>query len=162
MKTKNNVQQAISHSTALVIGLVLTGFTGIAQGSTHDFFADTHSGANAEIRDNKSSVTVEAFIRSEAMVLEMKSSLALEAWMFAGSDYDVSTISYEKETELPLEIENWMMEDIQAMTFEQEEEAPLGIESWMTNNNRAFTFEHEEETSLKLEDWMFSHGMVNF
>ncbi len=127
MKTKNNVQKAISQSTARVIGLVLLAFSVNAQGSSNDFLANNPGGKWIE----SSSVKAEEYLSSEKMVHEMEPSLELEKWMFVHPGYAAFSIGYEEEVELPLELEDWMMKDNRLSTFEQEEEAPLKIEDWM-------------------------------
>jgi len=143
MKTKNNVQKAITKSFAVVISLVLISFTVNAQ----DFWKT--------VFENNSFSQI-----AMAMVDGTEASPA-SADANSTTDADASAEYYAVETEESLELENWMTNDnnfFETVSIETAVDNSLEVESWMTNeslfNGTAAYLEVETEDALQLEDWM--------
>jgi hypothetical protein len=71
----------------------------------------------------------------------------------------------EAESENPLEIEEWMVDENNFGTFislEAETDEPLELEDWMTDEDRFYaTFQIVEEADdeLKVENWMLNSNL---
>ena len=146
MKTKNNVQKAVTKSLAVIISLVLlsltvnaqefwnsvfknNSFTQIAMVMTHENTGPSHYEAEP--------LNSEASFR-ELFVPETEPALVLEGWM----KNDVLFISWmemlETEAEPALELQDWMMNEdsfgVKSLTIEQEKESALQLQDWMVNS----------------------------
>jgi hypothetical protein len=71
----------------------------------------------------------------------------------------------EKETEAPLSVENWMMDDSnfsEATSIETEIETPMEIENWMLDENtfivNSVVIETATDEQMELEDWMLNEN----
>lgn len=144
MKTKNNVQQTILKSMAVVFSVALISLTVNAQ----DFWQSIYE--NNGFKDI-----------AMAMV-NIKTETSVES-----TNADLFSY-YTEETEESLEIENWMMDEYSFGTFvtmETENESPLELEGWMTNdsyfNNASEMFIEETENELEIEDWMLNENLFN-
>uniref|UniRef100_UPI00321727C3 hypothetical protein n=1 Tax=uncultured Draconibacterium sp. TaxID=1573823 RepID=UPI00321727C3 len=141
MKTKNNVQKAITKSLAVIISLVLISLTVSAQ----DFWKT--------VLENSSLSQLAMAMTSEASPASADANSTTDANAFA--EY------FAAEAEDALDLEDWMTNDnnfFETLTIETVVENSLELESWMTNeslfNGTAAYFEVETEEALELEDWM--------
>ena len=144
MKTKNNVQKAVTKTFAVVISLVLISITVNAQ----DFWRSV-------LRNSSFSTIASAMVDHYPNVNNNEADVIVTR----------SFTGFESETENPLELESWMTDESnfsKSFNFETETESPLQLENWMTNENtfntKNFSEEVEKEEPLVLEDWM----LVNF
>lgn len=71
----------------------------------------------------------------------------------------------EKETEAPLNVEEWMLDDSNfssATSIESEIETPLEIETWKTNEKtltvNSVVIETATDEEMELEDWMLDEN----
>ncbi len=143
MKTRNNVQKAISKSLAVIISLVLISLTVNAQ----DFWRT--------VMENNSFSQIAMVMVDNTEV----STASVDA--YSASDMDNFTKYTAVETEEALNIEEWMVNEnnfFTTLNIETEVEEALEVESWMTNENlfdgMAKYFEVETESNLEVEDWM--------
>jgi hypothetical protein len=72
------------------------------------------------------------------------------------------------ETEEPLELEDWMIDETSFATItfiEAETETPMEIEDWMINESNfdvnSFSLEIETEEEMNLESWMLDENNFN-
>ena len=143
MKTKNNVQKAITKSLAVIISLVLISITVNAQ----DFWKT--------VLENNS------FSQIAMAMAEPTEASPVSADATTTSDADAYAELFVVEAEESLELENWMTNEANFFTsvaFETAVEGGLELEDWMTNENlfdgNVAYLEVETEASLTLEDWM--------
>ena len=167
MKTKNNVQQAILKSLAVVFSLILISITVNAQDLLRSIYennafkdialamADVNSETATEL-NNANTFSAFAEVESEA-------ALNVEDWMIDETNFAI-VISFQEEIESPLDIESWMTDDnyFNHPTFQYvvETENELEIEDWMLSNN-LFTATSDNEKPLELENWMISDKVWN-
>lgn len=71
----------------------------------------------------------------------------------------------EKETEAPLSVENWMLDDSnfsEATSIETEIETPMEIENWMLDENtfivNSVVIETATNEQMEVEDWMLNEN----
>jgi len=144
MKTKNNVQKTITKTLAAGMSLVLISITVSAQDFWKSFAEN--SGLNAI---------------ATAMAEPVPETTKNETYNVSSADLT----AFMEETEEPMELENWMMDDhtfSASFSIESETEKPLALEDWMTNENTFntsnFVMEEESEEALSLESWMTSES----
>ena len=162
MKTKNNVQQAILKSLAVVFSLALVSITVNAQ----DFLKSIYENngfkdialAMVEVKDETSNEISNADAFTTLFEVESEEALDVENWMVNESSFG-TFVSIEEENDNPLELENWMTDnsyfDITSTKLIEETENELAIEDWMVNDD-LFTTTGNDEQPLKVEDWMVS------
>lgn len=167
MKTKNNVQQAILKSLAVVFSLVLISITVDAQ----DFWKSIYENngikeialAMVDVKTETTSELHDANSFSAFLEVESEEALEIENWMMNENNFG-TFISIEEEIESPLEVENWMTDEnsFNPSNFEliQETDNQLEIEDWMLNEN-LFGEISDIEEPLELEDWMLSEEVWN-
>ncbi len=135
MKTKNNVQNTVLRTAAVVVSFVLISFTVAAQ----EFW--------------KAILTNSSFNQiALAMVDTPKKNAAAESTSKQAS----KSAFYEQESYAMLNVEAWMIENDYFRIYENqqiENENVLQVEEWMLDTNVFFT-EDETESPLKLESWM--------
>ena len=144
MKTTNNFQKAILKSLALVVSIVLISFTVNAQGFWGSLLENnTFNEIALAMVDTK--------YESQPVLTDANNSTNVDAF----------AAFFEDETEEPLELERWMINDDNftiGNTFEEVVEDPLELEKWMINeiffSGTLFNFEIETEEPLEVEDWM--------
>jgi len=146
MKTKNNIQKTALKTVAAATGLAILSFTVNAQGSLKSLFENNE-------------------INHIAMVMEKTSNTFVSNNTRSFTDAEVYVTYLTEETEEPLTLENWMVEEINfvmSAEVEAETESPLEVEDWMKSEN---TFEvysallkSETEEALNLEDWMINEN----
>lgn len=153
MKTKNNIQKTVLRVVALT-GLIILGFTVNGQYELNSLFGtnETNNMAMALGKKNINYGTTLANIRNFADANSFSANLA-------------------EETEEPLQLEDWMMDETNFSMMnliEAETESSLEIEDWMTKENNfdinTFYMVEEIEEPMKLEDWMMnetSFSMMN-
>ena len=147
MKTKNNIQKTALKSVAAATGLAILSFTVNAQGSMKSFFENNE-------------------ISHIAMVMEeTHNSFASNNTTRSLTDAEVFATYLATETEEPLHVENWMVNESNfttAFKIEAETETPLQVEDWMTNESTFDVYsallETETEEELVLEDWMINES----
>ena len=145
MKTKNNVQKAITKTLAAGISLVLISITVNAQDFWKSFIEN--SGLN--------SIAI-------AMVEPISETTKTETYAVTNADLT----AFIEETDEPMELENWMTDESifnSSLSIENETEEALKLESWMTDDSyfgvSTFKIVEETEEPLELEDWMISEKM---
>ena len=185
MKTRNNVQEAILKSAAVIVSLVLISFTvnaqnfwkSLLQNETFSQIAmamvDHEAGNNAG-SENASNYTDANF--AEYAAIETEESLKLEDWMLNDANF-ATTSSFAEETETPMELENWMINEnlftVPTMDLNVETEAKLELESWMINDDvfnvelktkinkvisgTNFVYTQADEPDLNIEKWMVTN-----
>jgi hypothetical protein len=167
MKTRNNVQKAITKTLAVIISLVLISITVQAQefwqsvlnnSSFHQIALAMVDGASVETPSTTKNSEVTLNYEEEA-----DAALNVEEWMIDES-YFSTVYSFETEVESSLELENWMVNENlfngYAAWFSVETEEALELEDWMTNQEhfgvRTVEVAIEQEEELQLEAWMTS------
>jgi hypothetical protein len=155
MKTKNNVQKTAFKSVVAATGLAIIGLTVNAQYSLNSMF-ETNSSSHiamvaAKTTDNSftKALNTSSLFKTSSMaaylVAESEEPLHLEEWML--DDDNFSTFQIETETENPLELENWMTEesnfDANLFNFDIEKEEELNLEDWMLNENKFDVIENK-------------------
>jgi hypothetical protein len=170
MKTRNNVQKAITKSLAVIISLVLISITVNAQDFWRTVLENNSFNQIAlAMVDNTevSSVSVDANSFSEMdtyaefTFVETEEALEIENWMTNENNFFAS-MNIETEVDEALEVEGWMTKeslfDGTSFYLEVETEEALEIENWMTETDyfgvRTIEIETETENSLELEAWM--------
>ncbi|NQU86700.1 MAG: hypothetical protein HQ541_13155, partial [Mariniphaga sp.] len=128
MKTKNNVQKAITKSVAVITSLVLLSFTVNAQGSLTELLADNSFGAIAKVLVENPSGNESGYIDSEFFNEANEESLDLEEWMISSTNDSGFSLIIEEANEESLQIENWMVIDSSFDIFDEIEEKPLQLE----------------------------------
>lgn len=170
MKTRNNVQKAITKSLAVIISLVLLSITVNAQNFWKRVLENNSFSqiAMAMVDVSETSTApagattandMDAY--AEYFVVESEEALDLENWMTNENNF-FETVTIETEIESSLELENWMTNetlfDGTAAYFEVETEEALQTEEWMTNTNyfgvQTVEIEEETENNLEVEAWM--------
>jgi len=147
MKTKNNIQKTVLTSVAAATALAILSFTVNAQGSIKSFFENNE-------------------ISHIAMVMEeTHNSFALNNTTKSLTDAEVLATYLATETEKPMLIEDWMVEEnnfVMPAKLEAETETPLQVEDWMTVESTFDVYsalpETEIEEELVLEDWMINES----
>lgn len=170
MKTRNNVQKAITKSLAVIISLVLLSITVNAQNFWKTVLENNSFSqialAMADVPET-STASSDAFTTSdmnayaEYMVVESEEALDLENWMVNENNF-FTTIEIESAVESTLELEDWMTNESlfngNAAYLNIETEEALEVEDWMTNTNSfevpAIEVETESEEALDVEPWM--------
>ena len=170
MKTRNNVQKAITKSLAVIISLVLLSITVNAQNFWKTVLENNSFShialAMAEVSEN-SPASADAYTTSnmdayaEYFVVETEEALDLENWMVNENNF-FATVTIETAVESSLELEDWMTNESlfngTAAYLEVETEQALEVENWMTNTNNfevpTITVETENEETLEVEAWM--------
>jgi hypothetical protein len=175
MKTRNNVQKAITKSLAVIISLVLISITVNAQDfwktvlENNSFSQIAMAMAdNTEARpvSDDATTTGDADTYAEFFVVEAEESLEIENWMTNDANF-FSSVALVNEVESELEVENWMTNeslfDGTASYFEVEIEESLEVEEWMQNQDyfgvKIVELETETEETLELEAWMTDNAI---
>lgn len=138
MKTKTNFRKAALRSVAVVVSFVLVSITVSAQ----EFWKKvlTNSSFN-EIAlamvetSNKGEVPAQTKNENAHWYSYDKAfdpALELEGWMTSQNYFETIVFSFENEGELPLNVENWMLNESLFYTRDMQEK-PLTLESWMTS-----------------------------
>jgi len=150
MKTKIESQESkkVQHVTltmALIsVSLIIMSVAANGQESMKSYYAS-----------NEADYT--AFLMNETRPVSVK-----EANYNATASYSALL---ETESENPLEVEEWMVDENNFGTFislEAETDEPLELEEWMTDEARFYTtFEiaDEADDELKVEDWMLNSNL---
>ena len=146
MKTKNNVQKAITKSLAVIISLVLLSITVQAQEFWESVWSNNSINkiAMAMVSDSekystevKSGKTDNSITYARYFAEEAEKNLQLEDWMVNDNLFNVNTNWFKVETEAALQLEDWMMNqdlfNVKTVEISNETEAPLLMEDWMTN-----------------------------
>lgn len=164
MKTKNNIQKTVLKSVAAATGLAILSLTVHAQGVLKSFLENDGTGHIAMVIENATHNSFAAntysgsFINAEtfAAYLEAENELPLnvEDWMIEVTNFEMWA-EIEAETEYPLEIENWMTNENTFNGFapylEAETESPLQVEEWMTDDRNFGSFSALLETETESE-----------
>jgi len=166
MKTKNNVQQTILKSMAVVFSVALISLTVNAQ----DFWKSIYENngfkdiamAMVEVNTETTLESTDADL-SSYYAEENEESLEIENWMINENNFG-TFISFEVASESALELEDWMTNDSYfdktSEMFIEETESELEIEDWMLDEN-LFNAAGEVEQSLQMESWMLSEDIWN-
>jgi len=146
MKTKNNVQKAITKSLAVIISLVLlsftvnaqefwksvlknNSFTQIAMAMTNETSGPSHYEANS---------TTHTASFSEFFGTEAEPALNLDEWMMNDALFTGISGMVYPEAESSLELEEWMMNEdnfgVRLFVIVDEKEEALQLENWMVDN----------------------------
>ncbi len=138
MKTKNNVQKAITKSIAVVISLVLVSITVNAQ----EFWSTVyqHSSFNeiamAMITDDAGTTT--SSTGKLTLTAEKEATLELENWMTSETFFNTNTANLETVNENALDLETWMFNDVHfgntTPTIVLDSDNTLKLEDWMVND----------------------------
>ncbi len=174
MKTKNNVQKAITKTLAAGMSLVLISITVNAQDFWKSLFENSSFNTIATAMvDNNPKVTNNETITSATANFatfneETEKNLELESWMTDESNFTATFTSENNEVEAPLSLEDWMTSknlfEVNLLNAVEDEKS-LELESWMTNENNfkspAFEMLKETEKSLELENWMLEEHNFN-
>jgi len=145
MKTKNNVQKAVTKSLAVIISLVLLSFTVNAQEFWKNVLHNNSFTQIAMVMTNETSATgshisstSDATSFSEFYTIEAEPALELESWMTDDALFSTSADMFLPEAEPALELEDWMMDDdnfkIRTFIVIEETDPALQLEDWMVNN----------------------------
>ncbi|MDX8338673.1 hypothetical protein SLH46_05735 [Draconibacterium sp. IB214405] len=170
MKTRNNVQKAITKSLAVIISLVLISITVNAQDFWRTVLENNSfsqiamvmtDNSEASTASTDATATTDMSAYAKYAEVETEEALDVENWMLTENTF-YSTVSVATETESALEVENWMTNesffDGMASYFKVETEEALEVEDWMQNTDYfgvpSVNIEEETETGLELEAWM--------
>ncbi|QGY45566.1 hypothetical protein GM418_18385 [Maribellus comscasis] len=167
MKTKNNVQKAITKTLAAGMSLVLISITVNAQDFWRSLFENSsfNTIATAMVDNNPKAMKTETHASSaadfSAIYTETEEALELENWMTDEGSFE-STFNFENEVEAPLNLEDWMTStnsfNKTSFAMEVEVEEALELENWMIDEtnfeNSSIEFIKETEKPLELENWM--------
>ena len=147
MKTKNNIQKAAFKSVIAATGLAMLSLTLNAQDSLKSLFENNGTNQMAlatKTNDNwfKSNVNSKSLINSNTfaayLVKETEEPLQLEDWMLNEDNFS-NHFHIEAETEGFLKLEDWMTResnfDVNSFNFEIETEEELSLEGWMLDEN---------------------------
>ena len=146
MKTKNNVQKAITKSFAVIISLVLLSFTVNAQDFWKTVLKNNSFTQIAMVMTSEHSVPSHYKVSAPASTAsfgemfgtEDEPELALENWMINETLFSGVTGMLQPEAEPALELESWMMHEesfgIRTMVIMEEKEAALKLENWMVDS----------------------------
>ena len=163
MKTRNNVQKAISKFLAVVISLVLISITVNAQDFWKSVMENNSFGQIAmamatETKNSPTEITASSLtgVKTNVIAEETDNALELENWMLNESNFFTT---FAEDAEETLELEAWMTNEAIFSTntfFVEEAEEALQIEEWMLNENNfeVNNYQAEAEGVLKLEGWM--------
>lgn len=170
MKTKNNVQQAILKSLAVIISLVIISFTVTAQDYWKSLlknfnFNEVELAMVVEIT-NYNQVENSAYNFDKLLTQETEEALELENWMIDESNF-TTLFSIDEESESPLNVEDWMTDETlftaNSFYIEVETEETLNLENWMTDANyfepSPIQIMKEADAKLDLEDWMLDEKL---
>jgi hypothetical protein len=170
MKTKNNVQKAITKLLAVSISLVLISITVQAQ----EFWKSVLiNNAFHQIAMTDESNVVLPPIHSHADLVsfyeeESDKELLLEDWM-VNQNYFLGKLTSEIEQESSLELEPRKMNEnlftgVEAW-FTTEKEDTLELEYWMIDTDyfgvRTVEVKIEKDAKLQLEEWMINSKIWN-
>ena len=173
MKTRNNVQKAITKSFAVVISLVLISITVNAQDFWETVFENNSfrqialaMADNSEASPASADATTNANTFAALLEVEVEETLELEDWMINETNF-YSSLTMETEVENALEIEEWMTNenlfDVSTLYMEVETEAALEVEGWMQNQDffivKTVEVTIEIENGLELESWMTDNNI---
>ncbi|MCK3685764.1 hypothetical protein [Maribellus sp. YY47] len=169
MKTRNNVQKAITKTMAVIMSLVLISITVNAQEFWKTVLKNNSFSQIAYAMSEQrtgAAATTETLVADytelgSLFVAEAEPSLQLEDWMTDASRF-TPMMAIVPETENALELEDWMMNESlfssTAGMLTVEAEPALQVESWMTDASRFdvrnLKVETEVEPKLKVENWM--------
>lgn len=151
MKTRNNVQKAITKSFAVIVSLVLLSFTvnaqefwkNVLENNSFTHIAMAMSNEEASGRSHyETSAPATAATFNEMFGTEAEEELSLDTWMTDDARFLAISSMVQPEAESSLELENWMMN-----------ESNFGI--------RFFVIFSEKEDTLKLENWMVDSKVWN-
>uniref|UniRef100_UPI0032173109 hypothetical protein n=1 Tax=uncultured Draconibacterium sp. TaxID=1573823 RepID=UPI0032173109 len=164
MKTKNNVQQKILKSIAVVFSVALISFTVNAQGFLKSIYENNSfkdiALAMAEVTETPAPTNADL---TSYDAEEYEEALEIEDWMINETSFG-TFIPVEAASESPLELEDWMTDDSYFNTvtdaFMNEMDSELEIEDWMLDEN-LFNTRQENDHALELENWMFSEDIWN-
>ncbi|WP_303920256.1 hypothetical protein [Draconibacterium sediminis] len=170
MKTRNNVQKAITKSLAVIISLVLISITVNAQDFWRTVMENNsfsqiamamtdNTEASSASADASSTTDMSAYARYAAV--DAEEELDVENWMLAENNF-FTTVDVAIEAEEALEVENWMTNesyfDGMASYFKVDTEETLEVEPWMQNTEYfgviSVEVEEETEAALEVEPWM--------
>ncbi|WP_346856772.1 hypothetical protein [uncultured Draconibacterium sp.] len=170
MKTKNNVQKAISKSLAVIVSFVLISFTVNAQDFWKTVLENTSfnqiamamvDGTYPSPASADASSTTDADAFAGYYAVETEEALELENWMTEADNFFAS-VNIETAVDNSLELESWMTNESlfngMASYFTVETEEALEVEDWMQNTQyfgvQTIEVELEEENALEVEAWM--------
>lgn len=169
MKTRNNVQKAITKTMAVIMSLVLISITVNAQefwktvlkNNSFSQIAYAMSEQRTELAINTETVVANYTELGALLAAEAETSLQLEPWMTDQSRFTTTT-AILPETENALAVEDWMLSgtffNSTANMLTVETEPAMELEGWMTDASkfevRNLKVENEPETKLEVEDWM--------
>lgn len=170
MKTKNNIQQTILKSLAVVVSLVIISFTVTAQDywksllKSFDFNEMELAMVDDISIDNREETN--AYYFESLLIKETEEALELERWMIDESNF-ITLFSIDEESESPLNIEDWMTDEAfftaNSFYIEVETEETLNLENWMTDANyfepSPIQIMEEADAKLDLEDWMLDEEL---
>ena len=164
MKTKNNVQQTILKSMAVVFSVALISLTVNAQNFWQSIYENNgFKGIAMAMVDVNTATTVESTNADQFSyyTVENEETLGIENWMMDENNFG-TFVTMETENESPLELEGWMTNDSYfnnaSEMFIEATENDLEIEDWMLNEN-LFNASREVESALELESWMVSENI---
>jgi len=132
----NNVQKAFLRTIAVIVSFVLISYTVSAQ----EFWKKllTNSSFNeiaiAMTKTETASSATTGKMNSTRFYLEKATepAMELESWMTNESTFSIFNNNIENEIEIPMAIENWMLDDTNFENIDIQEES-LELESWMTS-----------------------------
>ena len=132
----NNVQKAFLRSLAVIISFILISYTVSAQEFWKKFLTNSSFNeiaiAMTKAPAEKTASGISTKMNSTRFYLEQvtEPNMELEKWMTNANTFSIFSLNLENEVEIPLAIENWM---IDAANFENSNvnEERLGLESWM-------------------------------
>ena len=145
MKTKNNVQKAITKSLAVIISLVLLSFTVNAQDFWKSVLKNNSFTQIAMAMTNETSgpahyetSSLAASTFSELFETEAEPALSLDSWMTDDALFAGLSEMVQPEADSEWELESWMMDDntfkVRFFVVIEEKDEALQLESWMVDS----------------------------
>ncbi len=137
MKTKNNVQKTGLWLASVVVSLFLISYTVSGQDFFEKLLGNGHLDKIAMTSETtKENIKTPAHnAGNKAILLFEKAAdpiLEVEEWMHCNKCFGTAETRFEAETEMALEIKEWMLEE-SLFNGDKDYESPLEVETWMLN-----------------------------
>lgn len=137
MKTKNNVQKTGLRFAAVVVSFILLSYTVNAQDFWKRFLENSSFGHIAMVMAATETTSPDASLNdSDAVVehfeAEAENRLELEGWMLNEFNFIRPALNFEEASDDALRVEPWMLNQELFQTA-TETELPLELEDWMVS-----------------------------
>ena len=134
----NNVQKAVLRTIAVIVSFVLISYTVSAQEFWKKLLTNSSFNEIAIAMTKTNAETASSAISNEMNSTRFyfedatEPSMELESWMTNKNTFSIFSLNLENEVEIPLTIENWMLDGTNFGSDNLQDE-DLELESWMTS-----------------------------